>query len=340
MLENSEETEETKNDTSEVDDQSISLEEQQETDKMTDKFDIKTAANLLPVLDGKEETTQALLDAIEMYEEMIDAAGKKLLVTFVLKTRLDASSKLKLKSTYSTISALKSDIKEILLTKRSPTALSAKLNSARQNNKTIEVFGKEIEELFVQLTISQADGNSEAYEILRPTNEKLAIASFANGLKNNELRTIIKARNYKTLNETIRGALDEDKGSNSEQNVFSFRNGFGKGKEKHKNKNQAYRNNNNSNNNRGRFRGRGNFRGNYRGQNNNRQPQAHNNNQYRNNYSNNRNNNNSNFNRSNGRDGRPQNIRHFNESNNSAENSSHNRENQNENGHAEQFFRA
>lgn len=52
----------------------------------------------------------------------------------------------------------------------------------------------------INLPTSQSDDDDDnTIQILRPINEKSEISSFANGLQNSELRTIIKARNYATL---------------------------------------------------------------------------------------------------------------------------------------------
>ncbi|KAJ3660011.1 hypothetical protein Zmor_011669 [Zophobas morio] len=178
--------------------------------KMTEKFDLKTAASLLPVMDGSERVTKQLIDGIEMYDSMLDDNGKKLLTTYILKTRLSESAKIRLKSSYATNCLLIADIRNYLLTKKSPASLSVQLSRAKQYSKSVEEFGRSIEELLVDLTITQADGNRQALEILRQSNEKIAINAFANGLENFELRTVIKARNYEKLSDAIRGATDEE----------------------------------------------------------------------------------------------------------------------------------
>lgn len=181
-----------------------------ESENMSEKFDLRTAAGLLPVMDGTENSTKQLIDAIELYDALLDAAGKKLLTTYVLKTRLSQSAKIRLNSTYTTNANLVDDLRNYFITKKSIPFLSVQLNSAKQNGKSIEEFGKTIEELLVDLTITQADGNENSVTILREVNEKIAIHSFANGLQNHDLRTIIKARNYNKLNEAIQGAKDEE----------------------------------------------------------------------------------------------------------------------------------
>ena len=48
-------------------------------------------------------------------------------------------------------------------------------------------------------------------DILKISNEKLAIGVFTNGLSNPELRTVVKARNYSTIKDAINGAKDEER---------------------------------------------------------------------------------------------------------------------------------
>lgn len=238
---------------------------------MSEKFDAKTASSLLPIMDGSENATLQLINGIEWYNAILDEAGKLLLTTYVLKTRLSGSAKIRLKSSYASNDLLVTDLRLHFTTKKSATALSSKLNNIKQGQKSVEEFGKTIEELMTDLTISQSGGDSGVADILRPVNEKIAINSFANGLQNYELRTIVKARNYDTLSEAICGAKDEDSVQTNVKPLFHMR---GRGNFSHY---QNYRNNNSRRgqlndfrNNRGRNNigfNNNNFRGNFfRGQ--------------------------------------------------------------------------
>lgn len=205
-----------------------SLQQSQITDSnltMTEKFDFRTAASLVPCLDGSEDTVNQLIDSIQLYSDMLTNDGKKSLVNYVLKTRLTQNAKLRLASTYNTVETLITDIKTHLLTKKSSAALASDLHSAKQNNKTIDEFAKNIEELFINLTLAQADGDETKIPILKEVNEKLAINAFSNGLKISELRTIVKARDYATLKDAIVGAKDEEtlKFSNSQHSMLYMR---------------------------------------------------------------------------------------------------------------------
>lgn len=85
----------------------------------------------------------------------------------------------------------------------------------KQNELSVQDYGKEISELFVQLTISQANGNSDNYNVLKPLNEQYAIKKFSEGLRNRKLSTIITARSYSSLKDAIQAAQDEEIASTS-----------------------------------------------------------------------------------------------------------------------------
>lgn len=174
------------------------------------EFDLKTACNLIPVMDNNENTSKRIIDSVEMYSEMLSDSGKKLLIKFVLKSRLSENAKLRLSTEYSSISDLVKDLRKCLLTKKSFTAIQSRLQSINQGWRTIDQYGAEIEKLFSDLTISQADGNTESYAVLKPLNEKIAIKRFSDGLRDSRLSTIIAARNYEHLNEAIQAAKDEE----------------------------------------------------------------------------------------------------------------------------------
>lgn len=178
-------------------------------------FDLKTAIPLLPTMTGQESVTKQLIDSIELYSTMINNSSQQQLIDFVLKTRLSQSAKLRLQSKYDSVSLLVKDMKSKLLQKLSPVAIQAQLQRSKQGHRSIEAFGSELENLFVNLTIAQADGNDSAFEILRPLNEKIAIKRFSDGLSDPRLSTIVASRQFSSLPEAIRTAKDEKSMSTS-----------------------------------------------------------------------------------------------------------------------------
>ncbi|XP_063627450.1 uncharacterized protein LOC134798951 [Cydia splendana] len=193
-------------------------------------FDVKTAIALLPVMTGQEDTTKQLIDGILMYSSIINSETQQVLIDFVLKTRLSSSAKLRLKTSYSSVELLVTDMRTFLLPKKSSESIQAQLYRARQGRRTIEAFGAEIEDLFVNLTISQADGNDSRYDILRPLNEKSAIKRFADGLADPKLSTIISSRQFTSLPEAIRTAIDEHSSSPQQDQVLHYGRGHSRDK--------------------------------------------------------------------------------------------------------------
>lgn len=178
--------------------------------EITMEFDLKTACSLIPVMNSKENNIKSIIDSVEMYADMLSEAGKKLLITFVLKSRLSENAKLRMSNNYTSANDLVRDLRSVLLPKKSFTAIQSRLQNTTQGWRTIDQYGTEIEKLFTNLTISQADGNSQNYSVLKPLNEKLAIKRFADGLSDSRLSTIIAARNYHSLTDAIQAAKDEE----------------------------------------------------------------------------------------------------------------------------------
>lgn len=193
-----------------------------ETNIKMEKFDLRTASSLLPNMDRSEDSVKQLIDAIELYNDLLDDAGKKLLTMYVLKTKLTQAAKLRLEKHYDNNENLIKDMKQNLLTRKSAAVLSSDLHNSKQGNKTVEQFGKSIEELMVNLTITQSNGNDDSTKILAGTNEKIALNVFSNGLRDNDVRTIIKARNFLSLKDAIRVAQDEENSKKELNNAHVF----------------------------------------------------------------------------------------------------------------------
>lgn len=194
-------------------------------------FDLRAACSLIPILDGKEATVKRLIDAVEMYGEMLNSSEKSLLIKFVLKSRLSENAKLRLSDNYPSIEDLVKDIKKHLLTTKSYTAIQSRLLHTKQSWRSIDEYGTEIEKLFSELTIAQAEGNSEKYSVLKPLNEKTAIKVFSDGLNDSRLSTIVAARNFSCLKDAIQAAKDEQLATPSTSaGVMQFSRTGGQGK--------------------------------------------------------------------------------------------------------------
>ena len=173
------------------------------------EFDFKTAACLLPKLDGKNETVHQLIDGIELYELSLSTGGKNLLINYIIKTCIPYADKIRLKTTYADVQELVDDLKKHFLPKQSPTVLAARLQSTKQGHRDMNEYGRSIESLMAELTIAQAGNDSKSVEIFKRANEKIAIDVFTRGIQNREIRMILRARNYENLSEVINAAKEE-----------------------------------------------------------------------------------------------------------------------------------
>lgn len=201
------------------------------TKKSKMEFDLKLALSLLPVMTTDDESTvKRLIDGIDYYSSTLTKPQcEQNLINFVLKNRLSQNAKLKLSSSYASVNDLLLDMNSILLPKKSSVALQNKLQSSRQDQKTIDDYGRELSEIFMDLSIAQASGKSENLKILQPLNEKQAIKRFSDGLRNRRLGTIIAARNFDTLKDAVQAAIDEEVTMPSTSgDIFSMNNRYNK----------------------------------------------------------------------------------------------------------------
>ncbi|KAH9640914.1 hypothetical protein HF086_015609 [Spodoptera exigua] len=214
-------------------------------------FDLKVACSLIPVMDGIEATTKRLIDSVEMYAGMLDEPE---------------------------YSKFNRRFEEISFTQKSYMAIQTQLHNIQQGSKSIEDYGSEVEKLFTELTITQAEGKSDAFAILKPINESFAIKRFSDGLRSSKLSTIISARGFSSLKDAIQAAKDENctsfqptgnilhasehgQGSHNIRRSQGFQRGTLRGQYINNYSRGHYNRNNNFNRGQG-F--RGNFRGNYR----------------------------------------------------------------------------
>lgn len=189
------------------------------SEKMGEKFDLKTAAGLIPVATEKEESVLTLIDTVELYESMIREEDKEKLMNFVLKTRLGLSAKLQLENKYENVKDLVTDMRAKLLPVKSAAKIMGRLTSFKQTG-SLDRYCKDMEDMFNELSLAQQGSDEGVRKILRVENEKLAIQSFANGLKSTETRTVVKARGFKTLKEAIREAKEEEETRPREEHVL------------------------------------------------------------------------------------------------------------------------
>lgn len=78
----------------------------------------------------------------------------------------------------------------------------------------------------MKLTMSQTNGDEDTTAVIRKANEKIAINIFSNGLRQRDIRTIIKARKYEYIKDAINDALEQEtENAGQAHNAFTFSQG-------------------------------------------------------------------------------------------------------------------
>lgn len=162
----------------------------------------------------------------------------------MLKNRLSQAAKLKLSNNYDSVANLLKDMRTILLPKKSASALQKQLMNIKQNDLSIDNYGKKLSEMFVDLTISQSGGDSTKFNVLKSVNEKQAIRQFTEGLRNRRIGTIIASQKFENLKDAIQAAVDEDiSTSNSTTEVLTMKHNYNRNFKNNSRSQQRYQNN-------------------------------------------------------------------------------------------------
>lgn len=217
--------------------------------KMGEAFDFRTAASLLPKLNGTDEMIYQLIKGIKLYKPVLKAEAEQLLINYVLNACIPFKDEGRLKTTYASSDDLIKDIKIHFLPKRSAPAIIAELQNTKQGNKSIEEYGRSIETLMSILTITQTDDHPNSGDIFRNENEKMAIDVFAKGLRDKEIRTIIKSKEFDSLTNAIATAKEQSSTEENEHTLFSIRGSKDGPKYAYRGRQTYSRQFNNSNNN-------------------------------------------------------------------------------------------
>lgn len=186
-----------------------------ETNKTTmagESFDLKTASAVLQEFSGDPATCKDFLDTVEMYDSLLNTAGKKILLDFVLKVKIKGAAKIKLSCAKppTSITELKELILERFAPRKSLKGLTNQLKTTKQNGKSVNEFAKQIEYLTQQITELQVtEENKEQKHVIAEVNEQHALIAFTSGVKPH-IQQVVLASNPKTLNEAIEIALETE----------------------------------------------------------------------------------------------------------------------------------
>lgn len=203
-------------------------------------FDLKSHVNIIPEFDGQLSKYSNFINFVEFVHDTLNDNGKSRLITFILKTKLSDSIRLKLSAypSATTLAQFKEQMSKILKSNKTSLSIQSELSRTRQNNASVIDFSSKIESLVAELNSMQISQRGEQYrDIIIQMNDEIALNAFKTGISDRIKPTIIAGR-PSSLNEAINLALDSET-PQQEAKIFAFRskhsknfkktNGFNKG---------------------------------------------------------------------------------------------------------------
>lgn len=172
----------------------------------------KDIKDLIPNYSGERKGLDEFIQTIDSLASQLTEDRDKKLFNLSVKTHLKDKA-------FNTIRHLQNptwgEIKQALKDKLNPldaTSCYNALTHAKQiSNESITDFAMKVETLLTNLNRSSTiDASETTRKYVQDGNEQLAKRAFENGILNFQLKTLIIAKNKKTLESAIREALDMD----------------------------------------------------------------------------------------------------------------------------------
>lgn len=159
---------------------------------------LNTASKLIPEYDGKPEELQSFLNALDLVNSIKDVHEQ--VAVNIIKTKTKGKALTAINSATS-IETIKTALKQKIKTESVET-ITAKLMATKQENKDSNTFIKEIEELSEKLQNAYIlDGSNPTAAEQYAT--KAAVKSIKQNARNHETKMLMKAGQFKTLDDAI-----------------------------------------------------------------------------------------------------------------------------------------
>jgi hypothetical protein len=193
-------------------DLSLIFEETDETNCTMSVFSYETAMRL-PVLEIiKDTNVRDFLNNVEGYYDILNDAGKILLISLVVKTKIQGTAKTRLgDNTARTFDELKKIVVEHCSSTETVESLQKKIQDAKQGKQTAEQFAEELEDIANKMAIIEIKNNGilvkEAREAIFKICKGQALTAFQQGLENGNVRTAVVASRAKSLTDALQVAV-------------------------------------------------------------------------------------------------------------------------------------
>lgn len=238
-------------------------------------FDIKTATGLIQNYDGSVNGLDTFIDSVNLLKDITAEAHIPTAIKFI-KTRVSGKARSALPINPQTFEEIINPIKQACQSTETPDSILAKLK-AIPNKGDKQKLCDEVETLTQKLSTLYIN-NKIPIDVAQQMATKAGVDALINGVSNSELKIILKANEFNTIQKAIQ-KINETKTDQTSQ-VFSIQSNHqrGRGRKNYNNfqnnnpnryrSNNDYNRRDNYSNNfyrRGNFRGNSNYRGNSRG---------------------------------------------------------------------------
>lgn len=175
-------------------------------EKMTEKFNLKTAMGLPTLESTKLQDIEDFLSAVEFIYEDLEAAGRIKLIKFITCTKIKGESKVRFgDDTPTTFEGLKLICHEKILATESSETIREKLNYAKQGRRSLVDYANYIEDLASRLAaarIREQQTPKNEQDIVKRTCKADGLAQFKKGV-HDEVKLVVMASRPKSVAEAL-----------------------------------------------------------------------------------------------------------------------------------------
>lgn len=177
------------------------------------KLSFETALHLIPIFDGENpQKIYQFLKACDFVIKNIDAETQSMLLE-AIQTKLvgNAFTVIQHKE-ISSWSVLKEILEESYCATRTPGYLQLELSTTRfRQGESVQQYASRVEKLLSELcNVSTSRKSTTEAKIINDYIKEVTLTTFVEGLPNS-IRGIIKSRNFRSIEEAMKGSLEEDK---------------------------------------------------------------------------------------------------------------------------------
>lgn len=187
-------------------------------------FDLTKFHKLVPQFDGNEDDLDRFIDTCgDRYTACTEDIGKAEFMSALRSKLTGRAYDFFKKTVYTDWPTLKTDLKKQFASPETFEGYHLKLTSLKQENLSVRQYADKIEKILFAMNKASSEikvNNRDGTDFFKAQNDKLAIKSFINGLKDS-LRNVLRARKYTTIRDAISDAVElEIEDASRKHNAF------------------------------------------------------------------------------------------------------------------------